>query len=425
MAALDDTPLRICLLSYRSNPFSGGQGVYIKNLSRALTGLGHRVDVIAGPPRLVLDEGVTVHQLPCLDLYDAENLFRFPTFKELGDPINIVEWLGVSSMGFPEPLTFGFRAWRYLLRRFHHYDVVHDNQCLSYALWGLRNRIPTTITIHHPITRDRAVAIRAARYPWSKLKEMRWFSFIGMQRRVSMKFRQIITVSACARDDISRDFGIVPSRFRIVPNGISVETFRPLPGIEREPNRIMVTNSSDIPMKGLHVLLKAVADISRTRDVRLVVIGAPKKGSNLYRLIKDLDVGRRVTFTGRIDDDEFIRQYARATMAVVPSLYEGFGLPAGEAMACRVPVISTTGGALPEVVGDAGILVPPGDSEALGRAIVSLLDHPDRARELADKGYRRVHDTFTWTKAAEKTVEVYKETILDYRRFQATRTQAG
>ncbi len=410
-----DRPLNICLLSYRSNPHCGGQGVYLKNLSRALTDLGHRVDVVSGPPDPGLDADIPIHRLACLDLYNPENLFRVPTLRELSDPVNIMEWVGVSTMGFPEPFTFGIRAQQFLRRRLQRYDIVHDNQSLSYGIWSIAKQIPTVATIHHPITVDRDIAIRAVRPFWKKLKHLRWFSFIGMQKRVSRTLRRIITVSECAQNDIARDFRIPKKRFRVVPNGINTGLFYPIADIPREPGRIIVTNSSDVPLKGLFYLLHAVAEIARTRDIRLVVVGTPKKNGGITRLIRRLGIGGLITFTGRISDDAFVRQYARAAMAVVSSVYEGFGLPAGEAMACGVPVISTTGGALPEVVGDAGILVPPRDHLALARAIGDLLDHPEHASRLGRRGYERVQRHFTWRRAAEKTAAAYRETIDDYR----------
>ncbi len=411
-------PLRICLLSYRSNPHCGGQGVYLRNLARALKELGHYVEVVSGPPDPLLDDGITLFLLPCLDLYNPDDLFRFPTLKELTDPINVIEWLGVSTMGFPEPFTFGLRAYRFLRNRFHRYDIIHDNQSLSYGLWAIKKGAPTTTTIHHPITVDRRLAIQSVWEPWKKLKQLRWYSFVGMQKRVSLKFPQIITVSECARNDISKEFGVPLKRFRVIPNGINTEVFHPIPEIKREENRLIVTNSADIPLKGLAFLLRAVEEVSRTHDIRLTVIGAPRKNGDVVKLIKDLGIGGRITFTGRIEDEEFVRQYARASVAVVPSVYEGFGLPVGEAMACGVPVISTTGGALPEVVGEAGLLVPPADPDALSKAIITLLDNPQRARNLGEAGFKRVHTHFTWKKAAEKTVKVYRETIGDYRRLQ-------
>jgi glycosyltransferase involved in cell wall biosynthesis len=410
-----DRPLHICLLSYRSNPHCGGQGVYVKNLSRALKDLGHHVEVVSGPPDPLLDADIPIHRLPCLDLYNPNDLFRTPTFTELSDPVNFMEWLGVSTMGFPEPFTFGIRARRFLSTRLHRFDVIHDNQCLSYGIGAIARMKPTLATIHHPITVDRDIAVRAERAFWKKLKLMRWFSFVGMQKRVSRTLRRIITVSRCSRADISREFRVSPSRFTVVPNGINTLLFHPLPEVPREPGRIIATNSSDVPLKGLCYLLRAVARIDGRRNIRLVVVGTPNSNGGVSRLIRRLGIGDRVTFTGRISDAEFVHQYARAAMAVVPSVYEGFGLPAGEAMACGVPVISTTGGALPEVVGDAGILVPPGDADALGGAIRHLLDHPDQANKLGRRGYERVLRHFTWRRAAELTVDAYREVILDYR----------
>jgi glycosyltransferase involved in cell wall biosynthesis len=412
-------PLRICLLSYRCNPHSGGQGVYVKNLSRALHELGHRVDVLAGPPELELAAGVRRIPLYGLDLYNPADPFRMPTAAELADPVNFIEWAGVASMGFPEPFTFGLRAVAHLRRRLSAYDILHDNQSLSYGIWALGRRAPTVATIHHPVTVDRRFAVRAESGLLRKIQRWRWYSFIGMQKRVARSLSPIITVSDCARSDISREFGIPAGRFRVVPNGINTDLFRPLPGVERAAGRIIVTNSADMPLKGLTHLLAAVAAARAAHPgLQLVVIGSPNKNGAVERMVAELGIGPWVRFTGRIGDDELVRHYARASLAVVPSVYEGFGLPAGEAMACAVPVISTTGGALPEVVGDAGILVPPADPAALARAIGGLLDRPQQAEELGRRGVARVHRHFSWRRAARLTVDAYREAIDAHRRFR-------
>ncbi len=391
--------------------------MYVKNLTRALTGLGHNVHVVSGPPLPELAKGTPLTYIPGLDLYNPEDLFRTPSLKELSDPVNLMEWIGVSTMGFPEPFTFGIRAFKFLKKRLWNFDIVHDNQSLSYGVKAIMASIPTIATIHHPITVDRDIAVKSVRSFWKKIKYMRWYSFIGMQKRVAKKFRHIITVSECTKKDISREFGISPQRFHVVPNGIDTEIFHPIPGISREKNRIIVTNSADTPLKGLYYLLHSIAKISKMRDIKLVVIGTPKRNGGVVKLIQRLGIGDCIKFTGRITNKEFVRQYAKATMAVVPSVYEGFGLPAGEAMACGVPVISTNGGALPEVMGDAGILVPPADPDALARAVLKLMDNPGLSRKLGMAGYRRVLENFTWEKAAQKTVEAYMDTICDYRKF--------
>jgi len=411
-----DGPLKICLLTYRGNPTCGGQGVYVKYLSGALKDLGHEVDVISGPPYPELKEGVRLHRLPGLDLYNPDHLFKVRDYSDLLSPLNSLEFLSMCTGGFPEPFTFGWRVFGYFRHRRPSYDVVHDNQCLAYGLLGLpRLGFPVVATIHHPITVDREVEMSAARNILKKFKVRRWYSFIAMQRRVVRRLRRIITVSECSRRDISREFTVPEDRFRVVPNGINTDWFHPLPGIARKPHHVITTNSADTPLKGLRYLLEAVDALRRKRPIHLTVIGEPKKGGEVARLIARLRLGDCVSFTGRIPAEAFARHYAEATLAVVPSLYEGFGMPAGEAMACGVPVIATTGGALPEVVGEAGLLVPPGDSPALAEAIAALLDDEGKRRALSRAGMERVRRSLTWRHAAERTVAVYREAMGDHR----------
>lgn len=416
MNSVPERPLKICLISYRSNPHCGGQGVYIRNLSRALKDLGHDVDVIAGPPDPLLHDDISITKIPTLDLYNPNDLFRTPSFEELKQPINLMEWLGISTMGYSEPFSFGLRAYVHLRDKFDKYDIVHDNQCLSYGIWAISRRIPTVATIHHPMTVDRKLAVQSVSSIWKKFKHIRWYSFIGMQKRVSRRLPKIITVSEFSRDDISRAYRIPKNKFDVVPNGINTELFYPLPHVPREPGRIIVTNSADTALKGLYYLLQAVEMVSKKRKVKLIVIGTPKKNGGIVKLIKTLKIAHLVRFTGRISNEEFVREYAKASMAVVPSLYEGFGLPVGEAMACAVPVITTTGGALPEVAGDAAEIVPPANPEAIADAIIRLMDDPKRAKALGEAGYRRVIENFTWKKAAENVVKTYREVMSDYGR---------
>ena len=405
-------PLKICLLTYRGNPTCGGQGVYVKYLSRGLRELGHAVEVISGPPYPELADGIGLCRLPNLDLYNPDHLFKPARYRDLLFPVNQMEFISMCLGGFPEPRTFGMRVRRHLRSNRPDYDVVHDNQCLAYGLLDLpRLGYPTVATIHHPITVDRDAEIAAAPTFIKRLKIRRWYAFLAMQKKVSRRLARVITVSECSKRDIGRDFGIAPDRFRVVPNGINTDFFYPLPGVRRSDDQLIVTSSADTPLKGLRYLLEAVASIRRERPVRLTVIGAPKKDGAVERLARELNLNGAVRFTGRIEYEDFARYYAEAAIAVIPSLYEGFGMPAGEAMACGVPVVSTSGGALPEVVGDAGILVPPGDKEALEKAIVDLLDHPEKRQRLGQAGLDRVKGSFTWRHAAQKTVDAYREAI--------------
>lgn len=408
-------PLKIGIISYRSNPHCGGQGVYVRNLSRALTDLGHSVEVIAGPPDPLLgspsNNGPTLTMLKTLDLYNPDDLFRTPSFEELKDPVNLLEWLGVSTMGFPEPLTFGMRAARYLKNRLDRYDIIHDNQSLGYSMLALARKIPVTATVHHPITVDRRIAVQSTRSFIKKAKHLRWYSFIGMQKFVAKRLKSLITVSDYSKNDIAREFDIPVDRFTTIPIGIDTKLFYPLETIKKDPCRLIVTNSADTPLKGLYYLLHAVKSLSLRRPIKLTIIGSPKKNGGIERLVKSLELKDHVQFTGRIDNDRFRNEYARSSIAVIPSLYEGFGLPVGEAMACRIPVVSTTGGALSEVAGNAAKMVPPKDAKALEMAIDELLDDPGERERLADEGYRRVMENFTWASTAAKTAQTYRRII--------------
>lgn len=410
-------PLRICFLTYRGNPQCGGQGIYTRHLTGALAALGHEVEVWSGPPYPELHEGVGLHRVPSLDLWNEQALFRRPTFTEIRDPIHRSEWLRTLTGQFPEPHTFSRRVLRDFgrLGRQRGFDVVHDNQCLGEGLLPLRQHVPVVATIHHPITVDRDIAMAAARTRSKRWGLRRWYSFLDKQIAVAPQLDDILTVSEAAAEGIERDFRIERHRMHVVPNGVDLDVFRPLPGVERRPNRLIATiSATNAPLKGFVHLLEALAIARReVPDVTLTVIG--KEGDRTARQrIRDLGLGDAVRITGRVTTDEMVALYAESTIAIVPSLYEGFGLPAIEAMACRVPVISTNAGALPEVVGrdgHAGVLVQAGCGESLARPIVALLRDPARREALAEAGRVRATTLFTWRRAAELCADVYREAI--------------
>ena len=413
----DSRPLRICLLTYRGNPTSGGQGVYIKHLSKALIDEGHKVDVISGPPYPQLDDHVGLIKLPSLDLYHPDHLFLPEKITDLAKPLNMYEFLSVCLGGFPEPYTFGERVYAYLKKHRDDYDIVHDNQCIAYGIARLDQKVmPTIVTIHHPITVDRQEEYKVAKTLLQKYRVFRWYSFINMQLKAARQFSHIITVSEFTKKDIAKEFNLDENKFRVVHNGFNENYFYPKQNGPRPENSLIVTNSADTPLKGLNFLLEAVARIRKSRPIRLTVIGQPKPNGIIENLVTKLGVGDIVHFTGRIANEEFADYYAKSTIAVVPSLYEGFGIPAAEAMACGVPLISTSGGALPEVVGDAGIVVPPADADALAGAIIRLMDSPDERRKYAQAGLARVNSIFSWKNAARAVADVYREAINDYHR---------
>ncbi|MEH6635821.1 MAG: glycosyltransferase family 4 protein [Halioglobus sp.] len=404
-------PLRIALLGYRSAPHAGGQGVYLNYLSKALVEAGHSVDVISGPPYPHLDARVGLVELPSLDLFENGLLSLRP--RHLGSLTNVIEWVSKLTGGFAEPYTFGRRAVKYLQHNGHNYDLIHDNQSLSYGMLQIQDMgLPLVTTLHHPITSDLRIALSAARNAWERVLIRRWHSFLGMQKKVVKQLHNIVTVSDCSRQDIARDFGLQPAGISLVHNGIDTAIFRPLPGVARNPLRLMATCSADAPLKGLRYLLRAYAQLLQQHpDLELLVVSKPKPGGKTEKLVRKLGIADKVKFVNGITTDEMVRYYAEATIAVVPSLYEGFGLPAGEAMACGVPVISSDGGALPEVVGDAGIIVPAKSVEALVKSIDSLLRNPQQRDELGKRGQQRIEEQFCWHVCAGQMTDYYRQVL--------------
>ena len=422
---MPDTPLRICLLSYRGNPRSGGQGIYVRLLSHQLAELGHRVDVWSGPPYPELLPGVRLIRIPSLDLWNEQALLRRPRLRALRDPINVLEYGSTVTGGFPEPHTFTQRVVRRFQRRnaFDDYDVVHDNQSLGPGLLTLQERLPVVATIHHPVTIDRKIAIRSAPTLMRRYGQWRWYLFLRLQMQVARRLDRILTVSDASSSDLQRDYGLEADRMRVVGNGINLDVFGPLPGIERRADRLITILSADSPLKGFPHLLDALAMLRRRHPtLRLTVIGSPGLKSPTQRRMAELGVRDMVEFTGKVTAEEIARQYAEATIAVVPSLYEGFGFPAGEAMACEVPVVSSRAGALPEVLGSdgrCGLLVAPGSGAALAEGIEALLADPERQRAMGAAGRKRVEALFTWRRAAERTVAVYRERVVEQREVRA------
>ena len=409
----------ICLLSYRCYRYSGGQGIYVRYLSRFLKDLGHHVDVVAGPPYPELDDGINLVKLPSLDLYalpETKRLLISP--KKLNSSPNLVEWLGECCGFFTEPLTFGMRAYRYLRNggRYKKYDVIHDNQSLSYSIPRIQELgVPVVTTIHHPIAIDRDLAVKAAESLWKKMGIKRWYAFANMQIKVARRLSHFITGSQNSYRQIIDVFKLPEDDLRVIYDGVDTSVFYKLPEVERSANRLLAINSGDIPLKGLKYLLEAVAALKLEQKIQLTIVGKPMKNGYTQGMIESLGIADCVTHLGQIDTADLVRHYSSATMVVVPSVYEGFGLPAAEAMCCRTPVISTTAGALPEIVGDAGILVPPADTGALVKAIADLLDNPDRRRLFAEMGYERVTKMFNWKNTAAQTAEVYRQAIASYK----------
>ena len=402
---------RIAFLIYRGNPRCGGQGVYTRHLSRELVALGHSVEVFSGPPWPEVDEGVGFTPVRGMDLYRDPDPFRIPHPREFTSAEDLEEFGIMLTAGFGEPLAYSKRIRSILNERRADFDLIHDNQCLGTGILDLHgDGWPILETLHHPITVDRTIALDHTTNAYRRFTTKRWFGFLGMQVRVAQQLPAVLTVSNNSKQDINAQMGVPLERMTVVPVGVDPDTFRPYPDVMPVKGRIMVTSSSDVPMKGLVPLLEAVAKLRTERDIELVVIGKPQAGGRVDKTLERLGLRDIVTTVSGVSDEELARLYGEAEVAVVPSLYEGFSLPAIEAMSCGVAVVATTGGALPEVVGtdgETGLLVTPDDPEALMMAIRRLLDDEDLRRRLGAAGRDRVINRFTWQVTAKGTAACY------------------
>ncbi|PND56913.1 glycosyl transferase family 1 [Mycobacterium sp. ENV421] len=406
--------MRIALLSYRSKTHCGGQGVYVRHLSRGLVELGHDVEVFSGQPYPeILDPRVRLTKVPSLDLYREPDPFRVPHPSEIRDRFDALELATMWTSGFPEPRTFSLRAARLLAARLGEFDVVHDNQCLGTGLLRIADMgLPVVATVHHPITRDRVLDLAAAKW-WRKPLVHRWYGFAQMQKKVARRIPDLLTVSSSSATDIADDFGVSPQQLRVVPLGVDTELFKPSDA-PRVPGRIIAISSADRPLKGIGHLLNAVAKLRTEHDLELQLVAKLEPNGPTEKLIAELGISDIVHTSSGLSDEELAGLFASAEIACIPSLYEGFSLPAVEAMASGTPIVASRAGALPEVLGPDGEcadLVTPGDVTELTAALGRLLESPARRQWLGTAGRRRALDVFSWESVAAQTVRVYEQAI--------------
>jgi glycosyltransferase involved in cell wall biosynthesis len=406
-------PLRIAYLTYRGKPHVGGQGVYTRHLTKALVDLGHSVEVFGGQPYPVLDERIAMHKLPSLDIFNDQYPGRLPAYWEMKTWPDVVETARYLTGQFSEPLAFSKRAYRTLQTRVNDFDLVHDNQCLGWDILKIEKIIPTIVTLHHPITKDRELEMSHAPNWWKRRSVGRWYSFVEMQGKVASKMPRIVVVSENSITDINKDMGVSRDRMRLVPVGVDPELFKPLPHVARQPGRLITTASADVALKGLSYLLEAMAKLRTERDIRLTIIGKPRPGHSMD-LIDSLGLKPYIDFVSGVTDERIVELYAEAELAVVPSLYEGFSLPAIEAMSTGICLVATDGGALPEVTGthnDTVLQCPAADADALATQIARGLDDAALRSRIGEAGRNRVVSRWSWKHCAQLTVEQYREVL--------------
>ena len=404
--------MKIGLLSYRSHPYSGGQGIYIRHLSKALSKLGHDVSVISGQPYPELDDSINLIKLPGLGLFESGDRFSAFRISFFWNLLNFYEWFTVITGGFPEPYTYGQRVYRLLKGSNFDFDVLLDNQSLSSALPKIQKKFPLAATIHHPITKDHKLELENAQNWKDKLSSNRWHNFLPMQKRVAPKLRNIICVSQPSKEDVISEFKVKEENVTVIPNGIDIETFKPLSDSKTLGYKIVTTASADIPLKGLRHLILALPRVLRKYPfTNLTVIGKSPKKSKLNKLIDDLNLEDKITFKSGIAEDEIVKIYHNSDIAVIPSLYEGFGFGAGEAMACGVPLISTDSGGLKQVIGESALKIKPGSVEEIEENIIKLFNEEETRNELSRRGRERMEELFDWKITAKAYIDLFEALI--------------
>lgn len=412
--------MKVLFLCYRGNPYSGGQGIYLYHLTRELAKLGVEIDVLVGPPYPEpLDEWARVYKVDNLNLW-AERTRRLSYDKlvKILSGWNFVDYFLTRFHIFPEMETFSLRSFFLLknLLRGKRYDIIHDVQCLGWGLLPMKGYgMPIITTVHHPLTLDRDADFLIDRNLWELATTILFYP-LAMQRIVINRLDRVITSSLEGVDQLNRAFGLGHDRVSVVYNGMDVEAFRNN-GARREEKTLLFVGNTEDHKKGMRYLFDALALLPG--DVRLTIVDeGPPKRLTAWGMIKERNLEQRVSFTGKVDLNTLVDYYSRATVVVLSSLHEGFGLPAAEAMACETPVVATSVGALPEVVGNdgAGILVPPRNPAALKDAVLRVLADGNLRREMGKKGRKRAEENFAWPVAARNTLKVYNDVIDVYRR---------
>ena len=404
--------MKIGLLSYRSNPYSGGQGIYIRHLSKALSKLGHEVSVISGQPYPELDDSINLIKLPGLGLFESSERFSAFKISFFWNLLNFYEWFTVMTGGFPEPYAYGRRVYRLLKKTNFNFDILLDNQSLSSSLLKIQKEFPLAVTIHHPITRDHKLEMDNAKNWKERLSSNRWHNFLPMQKRTASKLQNIICVSQSSKEDVIAEFNVKEERITVIPNGIDIENFKPSSDSKTLDFKIVTTASSDIPLKGLRHLILALPRVLREYPLtRLTVIGKSPKKSKLNKLIDDLNLEDKITFKSGISENEIVDIYHDSDIAVIPSLYEGFGFGAGEAMACGIPLISTDSGGLKQVIGESALKIEPGSVQQIEESIIKLFNEEETRNELSKKGRERMEELFDWEIAAKAYINLFEGLI--------------
>ena len=403
--------LKIGLLSYRSDPFSGGQGIYIKNVSEALQNRGHEITIFSGNPLPIVSNKIKVVEINTPGYFETFNSFeRFKIFQaQEKTRLDLWDFIETFTGTFTEPIFFGDRLLQNteFAKTADSYDVFHDNQSISNYPDSVNKKLITTL--HHPIHVDRDIDLENESSFLRKLAIKRWYSFLNFQKKNLKKVKKIISPSKSSKKDICHYFQYPAEQISVIWNGIDLADckFHQRTSFNSEFVTII---SSDVPMKNLRNILKALYLLKNDGlDAKLTIIGDLRDDNK--KLINDLDLNDLVSFRRKLPRDELIKILNASDIGIAASSYEGFGFPLVEMIATGLPVIVSDKASLPELAGEAGLKFNSDDVSDLKEKMKELIKNHTLREKLAKNSKVRRDAFFGWDEYAKKLEDLFEEII--------------
>ena len=403
--------LKIALLSYRSDPFSGGQGIYIKNISEALHNRGHEITIFSGNPLPEVNKAIKVVRIETPGFFETfDSLDRLKIFSSLEkNRLNFMDFFETFTGTFTEPVFFGERLVKnkHFQETVDEFDIFHDNQSISSYPEKVLKKLVTTL--HHPIHVDKEIDLTSEKSFLKRLSIKRWYSFLNFQKKNLKAVKKVISPSLSSKNDICRYFDYPSKNISVIWNGINLDDCKFHQRESFNANFVTII-SADVPMKNLKTVLKALYLLKQDGlNAKLTIIGDLREDNN--KLIDRLGLTKEITYKSKLPRKQLIQSLNNADIGIAPSKYEGFGFPLVEMIATGLPVIVSDKASLPELAGNAGLIFNSSDSNDLKEKMKELIENAALRNKVAENSKLRRDDFFGWDEYAKKLEDLYKEII--------------
>jgi len=403
--------LKIALLSYRSDPFSGGQGIYVKNVSEALLSRGHEITIFSGNPLPEVDKAIKVEKIDTPGFFETfDSIERIKIFTTLEkNRLNLLDFFETFTGTFTEPVFFGERLIKNKVfqESVDTFDIFHDNQSISAYPQTILKKLITTV--HHPIHVDKEIDLATEKNFFMRLSIKRWYSFLNFQKKNLASVKKVISPSASSKNDICNYFDYPSKNISVIWNGINLDDCKFHQRETFNANFVTII-SSDVPMKNLKTVLKAIYLLKQDGlNAKLTIIGDLREENK--NLINKFDLANNIDYKSKLPRDELIKALNDADIGIAPSSYEGFGFPLVEMIATGLPVIVSDKASLPELAGNAGLIFDSKDSTDLKKKMKELIENKILRNKLTENSKLRRDDFFGWDEYAKKLEDLYEEII--------------